>query len=84
MDASNAKRNQKIGLDILGNTLNSLRYLPKRYFADVDDFEAYFAGCPEIIIDATEQNIQRPSHSEKQKQFYSGKKIPYRKDFNYF
>lgn len=78
MDASNAKRNQKLGLDILDQTLNHLGDRPKRHFAEVNDLKAYLADCKELIIDATEQNIQRPSHAEKQKQFYSGKKNPTR------
>ena len=76
MEASNAKRNQKIGLDILDKTLKSLGHLPKRNFTEVDDFKAYFAEHKELIIDATEQTIQRPSHPEIQKPFYSGKKNP--------
>ena len=78
MDASNAKRNQQIGLDILDKTLKSLGHRPKRHFLDVEDFKAYFAGDKELIIDATEPSIQRPSDPEKQKQFYSGKKNPIR------
>jgi hypothetical protein len=78
MDASNAKRNQKIGLDILDKTLKSLNYLPKRKFLEVEDFKAYFAEDKELIIDATEPNIQRPSEPEKPKRFYSGKRNPIR------
>jgi hypothetical protein len=74
MAASNAKRNQKMGLDILDKTLKNLGHQPKRHFRDVNDFEAYFADGQDLIIDATEQRIQRPSHKDKQKQFYSGKK----------
>ena len=67
MDGSNAKRNQKIGLDILDKTLESLGHLPKHNFTDVEDFKAYFAESKELLNDATEQSIQRPSHPEKQK-----------------
>ena len=74
MDASNAKRNQKIGLNILESTLKVLGHLPKRHFITVDEFKAYFSAHKHLIIDATEQNIQRPSHPEQQKQYYSGKK----------
>ena len=66
MDASNAKRNQQIGLDILDKTLTSLGHLPKRNFLEVEDFKAYFAEGKELIIDATEPSIQRPSAPEKQ------------------
>lgn len=76
MDASNAKRNQKIGLDILDKTLTSLGHRPKRNFTEVDDFKAYFTAPKYLIIDATEPRIQRPSHPEKPKPFYSGKNNP--------
>ena len=84
MDASNAKRNQKIGLDILERTLKSLGHLPKRYFTTVDEFKAYFSAHKHLIIDATEQSIQRPSHPAQQKQSYSGKKNTYAKVNDYF
>ena len=74
MDASNAQRNQKTGVEILKKTLESKGLMPKRNFMNVKDFEAYFSASDELIIDATEQVIQRPSDKEEQKQYYSGKK----------
>jgi hypothetical protein len=74
MDGSNAKRNQTIGLEILGKTLTATNCMPRRNFANIKDFEDFFAGEEQLIIDATEQAIQRPSDEEQQKKCYSGKK----------
>ena len=74
MDKSNAKRNQDIGLKILGKTLTTMNCMPKRNFLNVKDFEDFFAHEKQLIIDATEQAIQRPSDKEQQKACYSGKK----------
>jgi hypothetical protein len=77
MDASNAQRNQKTGVDVLTKTLADKGHLPRRNFLDVKDFEDYFSGGEELIVDATEQAIQRPSGQEEQKTYYSGKKKTY-------
>jgi hypothetical protein len=74
MDRSNAKRNQAVGLEILGKTLTTMDCMPKRNFLNVKDFEDFFADEKQLIIDATEQAIQRPSDKEQQKECYSGKK----------
>lgn len=74
MDKSNAKRNQDVGLEILGKTLTTTDCMPKRNFLNVKDFEDFFTGEEQLIIDATEQAIQRPSDKEQQKECYSGKK----------
>jgi hypothetical protein len=76
MNASNAKRNQKIGVDILNKTLSKQGRLPSRNFMTINEFEECFAGEDTIIIDATEQRIQRPKDKEEQKACYSGKKKP--------
>jgi hypothetical protein len=76
MNGSNAKRNQKIGLEVLVKTLTDLAVMPKRKLLTVEDFEAFFKEEQDLIFDATEQRIQRPSHQEKQKDTYSGKKKP--------
>jgi hypothetical protein len=77
MEASNAKRNQKTGLKVLQRIFEELGYAPKRNFINVKEFETYFAGTEELISDATEQRIQRPSDKESQKRYYSGKKNAY-------
>ena len=76
MNGSNAKRNQKIGLDILVKTLTNLNVMPARKLLTVEDFEAFFREEQDLIFDATEQRIQRPRNQEKQKNTYSGKKKP--------
>ena len=73
MDASNAKRNQEIGLEVLGRTLAKTGDMPMRKFLDSKEFESYFANSESLLIDATEQRIQRPSEKEEQKSCYSGK-----------
>jgi hypothetical protein len=74
MSASNAVRNQKIGLDILAKTLNNLSLMPKRKLLTINDFKALFGEHKDLFIDATEQRIQRPKDKDFQKETYSGKK----------
>ena len=74
MDASNAQRNQKTGVAVLERALADKGCLPKRNFLNINDFEDFFSDTEELIIDATEQAIQRPGDEEKQKSCYSGKK----------
>ena len=74
MNGSNAKRNQKIGLEILEQTLTQSGNMPKRKLLTFKDFEEFFKEEKELIIDATEQRIQRPGDNEQQKETYSGKK----------
>ena len=83
MEASNAKRNQKTGLDVLQRIFKELGYAPKRKFMNINEFLEYFADTDELIIDATEQRIQRPSDKTSQKQYYSGKKNIYDKSHDY-
>jgi hypothetical protein len=37
---------------------------------NINEFLKYFADTEELIIDATEQTIQRPSDKKNQKQYY--------------
>ena len=76
MSASNAVRNQKIGLTILAAALDRLGVMPKRNLLTIDDFKALFGEHKDLFIDATEQRIQRPQDDEFQKETYSGKKKP--------
>ena len=78
MDGSNAHRNQKTGIEILSVTLRKLGHEPKREFMSTDEFIDYFSGrhIDTLVIDATEQRIQRPSDNNVQKDYYSGKKKP--------
>jgi predicted phage tail protein len=50
--------------------------MPKRKLLTVKDFEEFFKQEKDLIFDATEQRIQRPSNYEQQKETYSGKKKP--------
>ena len=74
LDVSNAKRNQVLGLEVLKRALGDAGLLPKREFASPEEFGAYFSGHKSIILDGTEQRMQRPGDNEEQKAFYSGKK----------
>jgi hypothetical protein len=76
MNASNAKRNQKIGLDILKKSLKQLNHMPVRNILNNKDFNKLFKDETDLILDITEQRIQRPSDDETQKEHYSGKKKP--------
>lgn len=77
MDASNAQRNQKVDVNVLQKTLADKDGLPRRNFLGVKDFEDYFAEDEELIVDATEQAMQRPVDPETQQEHYSGKKKTY-------
>ena len=74
MDASNAKRNQQLGLDVLQEALTTAQCLPKRKFKDAAEFKQYVQNEPTVIFDGLEQRIQRPHENEVQRDFYSGKK----------
>ena len=74
LDGSNAKRNQALGLEVLKRGLSDAGLLPKRSFSSHEEFSAYFSQHKSVILDGTEQRMQRPGDSEEQKAFYSGKK----------
>lgn len=78
LDGSNAKRNQTIGLTVLKRALCAGNYLPKREFASVEEFAAYFEPHKVVLLDGTEQRIQRPGEDDMQQTCYSGKKKPHR------
>lgn len=74
MDGTNAMRNQKLGISVLKEALLSGGYAPKRELKNVEEFKDFFKDSESIIIDGTEQRIQRPKDNEKQKDSFSGKK----------
>ena len=74
MDASNAKRNQQLGLAVLEHTLGAAHCLPRRAFQDAADFATYLQNEGTIIFDGLEQRLQRPHKDEVQREFFSGKK----------
>ena len=74
MDGSNAKRNQDFGLSLLKEALQAAGVAPKREFGSLEEFQKVFADCDTVIIDGTEQRIERPQEPVSQKDNYSGKK----------
>ena len=74
MDGSNAKRNQELGLAVLKETLETAGCAPKRGFQSAEEFSQYLNKEKTLLLDGTEQRIQRPSENEEQKMMYSGKK----------
>ena len=74
MDASNAKRNQQLGLEVLERALTAAQCLPRREFNNAAEFAEYLQNETTIIIDGLEQRVQRPNDDETQRDFYSGKK----------
>lgn len=72
MDNSNAKRNFELGVSILKDALKSAGFAPKREFKNLKEFNDCFKNSEEIIIDGTENPIQRPL--KEQKLYFSGKK----------
>ena len=74
MDASNAKRNQQLGLQVLKNALDAAGQMPKREFKDAEEFASYLKDEEDLILDGTEQPMQRSGDKEVRKDHYSGKK----------
>lgn len=74
IDQSTAIRQFKKGLKIIHDTLDMEGYTPLRDFSDVKQFKNQFVKGETLILDGTEQFIQRPTDYEAQKDHYSGKK----------
>lgn len=79
MSGGTAKKKQELGLKLLKVALESIGVMPKRFVASVAEFEELMADQDTLIIDGTEQDIQRPKDKDKQKSNYSGKKKTHRK-----
>ena len=73
-DASNGQRIVEKYLHLLELTLERKHIMPKRNFTTVAEFEAYLKNDTDIILDVSEQPIQRPANGQAQKAAYSGKK----------
>lgn len=73
-----AKINQDYFLKILEVALHQSGAMPRREFSTLDDFWSYFQSQKTLILDGTEQAIQRPKDQTLQKEHYSGKKKTYR------
>lgn len=78
MDVSNAQRNQVLGITVLEIGLGQSGHLPKREFENPEAFAAWFNGQTTLLLDVTEQRIQRPKNNEVQRKYYSGKKKSHR------
>lgn len=74
LDHGNAHRKFKLGLKILVATLSDLNCGPNRDFDTVGHLHAAISPGSTLILDGTEQRIQRPSDQGVQRDFYSGKK----------
>ncbi len=74
LDQANALRKFRDGIAIVHDTLEVEGYIPIRDFTDIEYFHNQFTKGETLILDGTEQYIQRPSNQEEQKLFYSGKK----------
>ena len=77
-DGSTAKVNQTLALPVLQAALSQMGVMPRREFSTVADFEAYFAKHDTLILDGTEQQIQRSKDNKLQQAHFSGKKKSYR------
>lgn len=74
MGLSNVYQNQSVVIRVLETTLGRSGHLPQRAFHSEEEFKAYLSKESTILVDATEQQIQRPGNEEEQKDSYSGKK----------
>lgn len=74
MDASNAKRNQELGLSVLEQSLEAAGCLPKREFKNAAEFAEYLKNKKTLIFDGTEQRTQRSADNEAQKKIIPAKK----------
>jgi IS5 family transposase len=89
LDASNISRNLRILLPLLEQQLpvplQPCRHLSpqppaskrRRKIGSLDELLQHYPDLREVIVDATEQPVNRPSHKTKRKNRYSGKKKRY-------
>lgn len=78
ISSSTAYQYQSLVIRVLESTLLKAGHLPTRAFNSEDEFKAYLKKETSILIDVTEQRIQRSDNQEDQKSDYSGKKKPIR------
>jgi hypothetical protein len=74
MERSTFSKNRAVALRVLSSALQRLGLMPKREFTSVEEFETYLKAHPTLLIDGTENRVQRPEDQQDQKDFYSGKK----------
>jgi hypothetical protein len=73
-DGSNAHRHFVNILKLLEITLTTNDFMPKRKIKELKEFTQYLSEEDEIIIDVSEESIERPKDKIQQKAHYSGKK----------
>ena len=71
---SNAYQNQSMIIRVLEVTLEKAGCMPKRSFSNEDELKEFLSKETTLLIDATEQRVQRPDNEQDQKSDYSGKK----------
>lgn len=76
LSSSNAYANQSLFLAVLEHSLQGADLMPKREFRTEDEFKQYLSKDTKILIDVTEQRVQRSGNEHIQKTDYSGKKKP--------
>ena len=59
---------------LLEKTLGKKKALPERKLESIEEFITRFLSVTEVMIDGTEQPIQRPQYQQKQKEHYLGRK----------
>ena len=74
MGQSRAHRRFAQGLNILHDCLEIEGFVPFREFDDAAHFQHQFLPGTTLILDGTEQRIQRPLNDAVQRDYYSGKK----------
>lgn len=78
LSSSNAYEKQSIVIRVLESSLEEAGYLPKRGFSSEEELKTFLAKETVVLLDATEQRVQRPAGKDEQKADYSGKKKPTR------
>lgn len=73
-DGANAHRQFTNMLKILEIALSVNDFMPKRKIKDLQEFSNYLLNEEELIIDVSEESIERPKDKVQQKAHYSGKK----------
>jgi len=71
---SNAYENQSVAIRVLQVTLEKAGVMPRRAFSNEDELKEFLKNQTTLLIDATEQRVQRPDNEADQKSDYSGKK----------
>ena len=73
-DGANAHRQFTNMLRILEISLSANDFMPKRKIKTLQEFSNYVSKEEELIIDVSEESIERPKDKVQQKAHYSGKK----------